>query len=153
MDTTNLQLTKHLLIDYLIEKGYKKDALLMTRKCLKIAIEEGGKPEIRSYEDFYRYAAQQLGYQPGESRDKKLKSYIGLLWNFDINGKFPQGIATGFMAGPSKFEQLSNEFKEIIDNHSIIRRAEGKTNKTIYTEKRAGLIFFFSLCKTVGQEC
>ena len=135
-------------ISNLIEKGYKKDALLMTRKCLTIAIEEGDKPEIRSYEDFYGYAAQQLGYQPGESRDKKLKSYIGLLWNFDINGKFPQGIATGFMAGPSKFEQLSNEFKEIIDNHSIIRRAEGKTNKTIYTEYRAGLIFFLFM-----QDC
>jgi hypothetical protein len=148
MDTTHLQSTKHLLLDYLLEKGYKDDTLWMTRKCLTLAIEEGYKPEIRSYEDFYGYAEQQLGYQLGEPRDKKLKSYIGLLWNFDINGKFPQGLATGFMAGPSKYEQLSNDFKEIIDNHSVIRRAEGKAEKTIYTEYRAGLIFFLFM-----QDC
>jgi site-specific recombinase XerD len=148
MDTTHLQSTKHLLLDYLIEKGYKDDTLWMTRKCLTIAIEEGYKPEIRSYEDFYGYAAQQLGYQPGEPRDKKLKSYIGLLWNFDINGKFPHGFATGFMAGPSKHEQLSNEFKGIIDKHSVMRRAEGKADKTIYTEYRAGLNFFLFM-----QDC
>ena len=148
MDTTHLQSTKHLLLDYLIEKGYKDDTLWMTRKCLTIAIEEGYKPEIRSYEDFYGYVAQQLGYQPGEPRDKKLKSYIGLLWNFDVNGKFPHGLATGFMAGPSKYEQLSNEFKGIIDKHSVIRRAEGKADKTIYTEYRAGLCFFLFM-----QDC
>ncbi|MCK9520211.1 MAG: tyrosine-type recombinase/integrase [Dehalococcoidales bacterium] len=142
MDTTHLQSTKHLLLDYLIEKGYKDDSLWMTRKCLKLAIEEGHKPEICSYEDFYGYAAQQFTYQPGEPRYKKLKSYIGLLWNFDINGKYPQGVAVGFMAGPSKYESLSNEFKEIIDNHSVIRKVEGKTNKTIYTEYRAALNFF-----------
>jgi len=148
MDTTHLQSTKHLLLDYLIEKGYKHDSLWMTRKCLKLAIEEGHKPEIRSYEDFYGYAAQQFAYQPGEPRHKKLKSYIGLLWNFDINEKYPQGIATGFMAGPSKYEKLSKEFKGIIDNHSVIRRAEGKTDKTIYTEYRAGLNFFLFM-----QDC
>ena len=142
MDTTHLQSTKHLLLDYLIEKGYKKDSLWMTRKCLTLAFEEGYKPGIRSYEDLYGYAAQQFGYQPGEPRYKKLKSYIGLLWNFDINGKYPQGVAAGFLAGPSKYEQLSNEFKEIIDNHYVMRRAEGKADKTIYTEYRAGLNFF-----------
>ena len=148
MDTTHLQSTKHLLLDYLIEKGYKDDALWMTRECLTLAIEEGYKPEIRSYEDFYGYAAQQLGYQPGEPRYKKLKSFIGLLWNFDINGKYPKGVAAGFMAGPSKYELLSNKFKEIIDNHSVMRRAEGKANKTIYTEYRAGLNFFLFM-----QDC
>ena len=148
MDTTHLQLTKHLLLDYMIENGYKHDSLWMTRKCLTLAIEEGDKPEIRSYEDFYGYAAQQFGYRSMEPRCKKLKSCIGLLWNFDINGKSPQGIATGFMADPSKYEQLSDEFKEIIDNHSVIRRAEGKSNKTIYTEHRAGLNFFLFM-----QDC
>jgi hypothetical protein len=56
MDTTHLQSTKHLLLDYLIEKGYKKDSLWMTRKCLTLAFEEGYKPGIRSYEDLYGYA-------------------------------------------------------------------------------------------------
>ena len=142
MDTTHLQSTKHLLLDYMIEKGYKEDALWMTRKCLALAIEEGCKPEMLSYEDLYDYAIKQFGFQPEEPRCKRLKTYIGLIWNFDINGKYPNGVSTRFMEGPSKYERLRHEFKGIIDHHSETRRAEGITENTIYNENRAGLVFF-----------
>src|SRR5574344_933659 len=142
MDTTHLQSTQHLLLNYMVEKGYKEDALWVTRKHLAFAIEEGCKPEILSYEDLYEYATKWFGFKPEEPRCKTLKTYIGLIWNFDINGKYPNGVSTRFMEGPSKYERLSHEFKEIIDHHSETRRAEGITENTIYNENRAGLVFF-----------
>lgn len=148
MDTTHLQSTKHLLLNYMVEKGYNKEVLRVTRKHLAFAIEEGCKPEILSYEDLYEYATKWFGFKPEEPRCKTLKTYIGLIWNFDINGKYPNGVSTRFMEGPSKYERLSHEFKGIIDHHSETRRAEGITEDTIYNENRAGLVFFLFM-----QDC
>ena len=53
MDTSNLRKTHQKLMDFLVKNGYKKDALLQTRKCIRLALEVGASPEITSYEELF----------------------------------------------------------------------------------------------------
>jgi hypothetical protein len=48
MDTSNLRKNHQKLLEFLIEKGYKKDALRWTRKCIKLVLETGSSPNITS---------------------------------------------------------------------------------------------------------
>ena len=53
MDTSNLRKTRQKLMDFLVKNGYRKDALLQTRKCIRLALEVGASPEIASYEELF----------------------------------------------------------------------------------------------------
>jgi hypothetical protein len=53
MDTSNLRKTHQKLMDFLVKNGYKKDSLLQTRKCIRLALEVGASPEITSYEELF----------------------------------------------------------------------------------------------------
>jgi len=155
MNTQHLQQHYPDLLDYLEKNGYrKKDSIWMARRCISMALTDGIRNEVNNYEELFRYEVSKLGFKPEESRFRALKSYIWMIWDFDRNGRFPQGIGSnrGFMSEPSKYEQLSDEFRQIIENHISVRRNAGKTDKTIYTERNAGIVFFFH-AKERGARC
>ena len=81
MDTSNLHKTHQKLMDFLVENGYKKDALSQTRKCIRSALEVGASPEITSYEELFFLEAKKRGYKPEEGRyawkfNKEYQEYI-----------------------------------------------------------------------------
>lgn len=77
MDTSNLQKNHQLLMDYLVKQKYGKDALRLTRRCIRLALDIGASPEIISYEALFFREVERLGLKPQEERYKHLRTYMG----------------------------------------------------------------------------
>lgn len=144
MDTSNLRNTYQILMGFLVENGYKKAAFLQTRKCIRLALEDGASPEITSYEDLFFQEIKKRGYKLGEGRYKSLRAYMGNVKQFDQKGIFPSGMGhyNGFLGIPSLYDQLNTAFQTVIDNHLKFGGLNGKQNKTVWTEARAAMNFF-----------
>lgn len=144
MNTSNLQNNHHKLMDFLVTHGYKKDALSETRKCIRLALNADGSPEITSYEDLFFQEVKRRGYKPNQGRYKSLRAYMGNIKQFDIYGILPGGVGSsnGFLAAPSLYDQLLPVFKAAIDHHFKFGGLNGKQKKTVWTEARAGMNFF-----------
>ncbi len=133
-----------MLMGFLIENGYKKDALSQTSKCIKLALEAGASPEINSYEDLFHQEVMIRGYKPGECRYKSLRAYMGNVKQFDQKGIYPRGMGyyNGFLRPPSLYDQLNTFFQTAIDYHFEFGGLHGKQKKTVWTESRAAMNFF-----------
>ncbi len=153
MDTSNLHKTHQKLMDFLVENGYKKDALSQTRKCIRSALEVGASPEITSYEELFFLEAKKRGYKPEEGRYKSLKTYMGNVRQFDREGIYPGGINSknGFLAPKPLYDQLNAVFRSAIDHHSAFGGMHGKREKTVWIEVRATMNFFKHL-QDLGAE-
>lgn len=150
MDTSNLRKTHQKLIDFLVKNGYKKDALLQTRKCIRLALEAGASPEITSYEELFFLEVKKRGYKPEEGRYRCLRVYMGNVKQFDREGICPSGGGSynGFLAPQSLYSQLNTVFLSAIDYHSEFGGLHGKRKKTVCTESCATMNFFKHL-----QDC
>jgi len=144
MDTSNLRNTYQKLIDFLVKNGYKKSALCWTRKCIRLVLEGGESPVITSYEDLFYLEVEKRGYKAGEKRYESLKSSLGRIWQFDLEGKFPGGAAfkTGFLAPKPLYSQLNTVFQSAIDIYLANGGIHGKKEKTVRTEAGGAMNFF-----------
>lgn len=144
MDTTNLQKSHHLLIGHLIKNKYGKDALGLTRRCIRLALDVGALPEITSYEDLFFREVEKCGFKPEEERYKHLRTYMGNVKQFDLKGIYPgvSGSPNRFLAPPLLYDQLNPVFQSAIDHHLEVGGSQGKRKKTVYTESRAAMNFF-----------
>jgi integrase len=144
MDTSNLRKTHQKLMDFLVKNGYKKDSLLQTRKCIRLALEVGASPEITSYEELFFLEVKKRGYKPEEGRYKSLMTYVGNVKQFDRKGIYPGGVGSknGFLAPPPLYDQLNTVFQSAIDNHFEFGGLHEKRKKTVWTEARAAMNFF-----------
>ena len=66
MDISNLKQNHQLLMDYLSQNGYGKDALGLTRRCISLALSIGDTPSIKSYEDLFFYEVNKRKYRANE---------------------------------------------------------------------------------------
>lgn len=147
MDTSNLRKTHQKLMDFLVKNDYKKDALLQTRKCIRLALEVDASPEITSYEELFFLEVRKRGYKPEEGRYKSLMTYMGNVKQFDLKGIYPGGIGSknGFLAPPPLYDQLNTVFQAAIDYHFKFGGLHEKQKKTVWTEARAAMNFFMHL--------
>jgi hypothetical protein len=131
-------------MDFLVKNGYKKDSLLQTRKCIRLALEVGASPEITSYEELFFLEVKKRGYKPEEGRYKSLMTYVGNIKQFDRKGIYPGGVGSknGFLAPPPLYDQLNTVFQSAIDNHFEFGGLHEKREKTVWTEARAAMNFF-----------
>jgi integrase len=150
MDTSNLQKNHQFLMDFLLKNGYKKDALLQTRRCIRLVLEVGASPEITSYEELFFLEVERCGYKPKEGRYKSLMTYMGNLKEFDQKGTYPGGFGSRnrFLAPPLLYDQLNAVYQSAIDHHFEVGSLSGKREKTVCTEARAAMNFFKHL-----QDC
>lgn len=144
MDTSNLRTTHQMLMGFLIDNGYKKDAIAETAKCIRVALQAEASPGISSYEDLFYQEVKRRGYKPGEGRFKSLRAYMGNVKQFDLKGIYPGGVGSsnGFLAAPPLYDQLLPIFQTAIDYHLEFGGLRGKLKKTVWTEARAGMNFF-----------
>ncbi len=144
MDTSNLQKNHQLLMDFLVKNGYKKDALVLTRRCIRLALGVGSLPEITSYEDLFSLEIEKRGFKPEEGRYKSFRTYMGNVKQFDLKGVYPGelGLNNGFLLPPPLYDQLNPVFQSAIDHHLEVGGLHGKRKKTVYTESRAAMNFF-----------
>ncbi|MBP7510052.1 MAG: hypothetical protein KA807_19730, partial [Prolixibacteraceae bacterium] len=139
MDTSNLQKNHHLLMDFLVKNGYKKDAISLTRRCIRLALDVGASPEISSYEDLFFLEVKKRGFKPEEGRYKSFRTYMGNVRQFDLKGVYPGelGSQNRFLAPSLLYDQLNTVFQSAIDHHLEVGGLHGKRKKTVYKESRA----------------
>lgn len=144
MDTSNLRKTHQKLMDFLVENGYKKDALLQTRKCIRLALEVGASPETTSYEELFFLEVKKRGYKPEEGRYRSLMTYMGNIKQFDRKGIYPGGGGSrnGFLSPQPLYDQLNVVFQSAIDHHVDFGGLSGKRERTVWIESRAAMNFF-----------
>jgi integrase len=131
-------------MDFLVKNGYKKDSLLQTKKCIRLALEAGASPEVTSYEELFFREVKQRGYKPEEARYRSLMTYMGNVKQFDRHGLYPSRhcCTNGFLAPQPLFDQLNAVFQSAIDHHVEFGGLQGKRKKTVWTETRAAMNFF-----------
>jgi len=145
---SKLKKRQNVLMRHLAKAGYSKSTLRKMRRCLRMAIEDGPRPEIKSYEDLLEYEAVKNGYSKDGIPYKQIKQTISLIWDFDVNGRFPHqdGKRSGFMR-KTNYSSLNNTFKDIVDTHVGVCHKAGKKESTIYGERRESASFLAYLQK------
>ncbi|MDR0794987.1 MAG: hypothetical protein LBE79_02885 [Tannerella sp.] len=146
MNTSNLQNHHPLLLDYLRNNGYCISQIQWTQRCINLVLNEGSSPEIDSYEQLYWHEVQQRGYKEDARVRKSLKSVLGNVKRFDLEGIYPRHhLYHGFLAPPKPYDLLGGEYKTIIDYYVQTARSGEKVPHTIYTERQAGTVFLLYL--------
>jgi integrase len=150
MDVRNLQKHYPLLLEYLHDNGYSRCHIQWMKRCIKLALNEGSSPEINSYEQLYWHEVQQRGYKDAAPVRKTLKSVLGCVKRFDLEGLYPQpNLCHGFLAPAKSYDLLNDEYKSVIDYYEQAAKLGSKVDCTIYTERRAGILFLLHL-QSVG---
>lgn len=146
MNVSKLQKDYPLLLIYLNDNGYSRCHIQWMRRCIKLVLHEGSSPEIDSYEQLYWYEVQKRGYKETAPVRKTLKSVLGCVKRFDLEGVYPQPkLLHGFLAPPKKYDSLNNEYRSIIDYYEYNAKLGTKFARTIYTERQACILFFLYL--------
>lgn len=152
MNVSNLQEHHPLLLEYLRDNGYSRCHIQWMRRCIKLALNEGSSPEIDSYEQLYWCEVQQRGYKDAAPVRQTLRSVLGCVKRFDLEGIYPQpNLCHGFLAPAKSYDLLNDEYKSIIDHFEHTARLGTKVAPTIYTERRAGILFLLHLQNTGAQ--
>jgi integrase len=152
MDVSNLQKHYPLLFEYLYDNGYSRCHILWMRRCIKLALDEGSSPEIDSYEQLYWREVQQRGYKDAAPVRKTLKSVLGCVKRFDLEGIYPQpNLYHGFLTPAKNYDLLNAEYKSIIDYYEHTGKLWTKVVHTIYTECQAGILFLLHLQNAGAQ--
>lgn len=152
MDVSNLQKHFPLLLEYLRDNGYSRCHIQWMRRCIKLALNEGSSPGVDSYEQLYWLEVQQRGYKDAAPVRKTLKSVLGCVKRFDLEGIYPQpNLCHGFLAPVKNYDLLNDAYKSMIDYYEQTARLGSKVAHTIYTERRAGTLFLLHLQNTGAQ--
>jgi integrase len=152
MDISNLQKHHPLILEYLHDNGYSRCHIKWMRRCIKLVLNESSSPEIDSYEQLYWDEVQRRGYKDTAPVRKTLKSVLGCVKRFDLEGIYPQPyLYHGFLAPANSYDLLNDEYKSVIDYYEQTARLGSKVVHTIYTERRAGIVFLLHLQNTGVQ--
>lgn len=152
MNVSNLQENYPLLLEYLRDNGYCRSQIHWMKRCIKLVLEEGSSAEVESYEQLYWREIEKRGYKETAPVRKTLKSVLGCVKRFDSEGRYPQrGLSHGFLAPAKGYDLLGSEYKSMVDHYVQTVRSGSKTDHTIYTERRAGILFLLHLQNTGAQ--
>jgi integrase len=146
MNVSKLQEKFPLLLEYMQDNGYSLCQILWIKRCIKLVLNEGSFPEVDSYEQLYWREVQQRGYKDSAPVRKTLKSVLGCVKRFDLDGIYPQpNLYHGFLAPPKNYDLLVSEYRSIVDHYGYTAGLGSKTTHTIDTERRAGVFFLLHL--------
>ena len=152
MDASNLQKHYPFLLEYLCDNGYSRCQILWIKRCIKLALNEGSSPEIDSYEQLYWREVQKRGYKDAAPVRKTLKSVLGCVKRFDLEGIYPlPNLCHGFLAPAKNYDLLNDEYKSVIDYYEQTAKLGSKVANTISTERRSGILFLLHLQNTGAQ--
>ena len=134
MDVSNLQKHYPLLLEYLRDNGYSRSHIQWMRRCIKLALNDGSSQAIDSYEQLYWREVQQRGYTDAAPVRQTLRSVLGCVKRFDLEGMYPQpNLRYGFLVPAKNYDLLNDEYKSIIDYYEQTAKSGSKVIHTIYT--------------------
>lgn len=138
MNVENLRRTYPLLIDYLRENGYTKVYINEFLTDIRQVLREASDPGINSYEEYY----ESLGAKFTKSTLHHKLKIIGKIKQFDLKGIFPTPIHRCGFLKPDNYENLSPEYKNVIDVFVKSTTDRGVSESYIRHLKLAAAKFF-----------
>lgn len=141
MNIENLSNNYPKLIAYMNEAGYSKDYIGRVQKEIQKILGAVGSKPWGCYRDVYNdYKAGALS----PSYLEKKHAYIGIIQEFDLHGKYPDGTWSG-LDERGAYPQLAPEFRSLIDYYRRSERERGKKESSIDTESHNAAAFLLSL--------
>jgi len=152
MNVSNLQENYPLLLEYMRNNGYSSSRIYWIQRCIELVLNEGSLPEITSYEQLYWVEIKYHGYKENSSVPETLRSALGNVKRFDLEGIYPQpNLQNGFLTKVKNYDLLNNEYKSIIDHYLHTAKLGNKTVYTINKERISGIFFLLHLQKAGAQ--
>ena len=152
MNVSRLQKDYPLLLENMQDNGYCRCKINMIQRCIKLVLDAGSLPEVDTYEQLYWREVQRRGYKEDARGCKTLKSNLGQVKRFDLEGLCPQrGLYHGFLAPPSNFDLLGCVYKSIIDHYVQTAKSAGKADWTVCIERYAGILFLLHMQNAGAQ--
>lgn len=146
MNVENLRNNYHKIISHMETTGYSNDHTGRVRREIQWILAEAGNKGWDCYNDVCRYY-EALPLSPGNLVKKR--AIIGIIYEFDLHGKYPDGKRSGLVERGS-YPKLVPEFRSLIDYHSMGERERGKKESSINTESKNVSAF---LLASIDWEC
>ena len=140
MNVRNLRETHHKLISFMHDAGYSKIYISKVSSEIRYILANAEKCGWTSYAEIYRHRKNQ---KLSTSTLCHIRIALRLIENFDINGKYPNGILQRNLS--RKYDFLIEEFKSVIDAYLVVAKKSGIKETTIYTRSSCAASFLFHL--------
>jgi integrase len=148
MDISNLKEKHTQLINHLKEQGYRANYIRSFKSEINKIIKVGMCPGVKSYEDYYKtYLTQGLSKRALDQR----RQVIGLIKQFDYEGKFPSKAYPYRLFQVNWYNILSSDFKKAVDIWELYIRETGQKESSV-TTKRQTFISFLSHLNSYGVQ-
>lgn len=146
MNVSSLRRRSTFLLDFVDKNDYSFSHKGWLRRCIKLVLTYGASSKVKSYEQLYDQEVKRRGYKTDAPVCLKLKSILGCIKQFDLDGIYPERHKPkGFISIPKNVSLLNIEYKSLIDYYEQTAAKGTKTKHTIYAESRAAVQFFLHL--------
>ena len=131
------------LIAFLTENGYSKNYVQRLQGQINTILSNYEISSLGSYNDIYCYYAERSTSKQGLRQ--RLTS-LGIIERFDLRGEFPDGRTRQKIKERGVYQNLSPEFKSVIDTYREYEETRGvKKKSTIYGEAHNAASFLNDL--------
>lgn len=140
MNLQNLNDKQQELIAYMEHSGYSADYIRRLKREIGNIIHEAESKDWKSYADIYTEYTNKSDDSQNLSEKHAL---LGIIEDFDIYGRFPNGRHRHNSVERGKYHLLSEEFKAVIDCYCETEKKRGIKSSTIYVSSHntAGLFY------------
>jgi len=142
MNVQNLRDNYPKLISYMEISGYSKTYVDRFKLEIEKILVLADSKEWSCYTDVYLEYINKP-HSPDYLRNKR--TIIGAIEQFDVHGRYPDGIRRHELFKRGSYPLLSPEFKSVIDCYCETERKRGKKTSTIYTESHNASTFLLAL--------
>lgn len=142
MDVNNLRRVYPLLISYFEENGYSEKYIRSFKSEIRKTLETETNLQIKSYEDYYKsYLTKGLSTKALARR----RQVIGLIKQFDCQGKYPSHAHPYRLFQENRYHTLSPAFMRTVDCwEARIKETELKAS-SIATKRQVFVSFLYHL--------
>ena len=142
MNLQNLRESHPKLLSFMEENGYSKCYTGKLKREIKYILANAESKGWISYADVYK---EYIGRLNSMSNLRLKRTYLGIIEHFDLRGLYPNGQRRHKIVGLSKYYQLNQEYRAVIDYYSAVEKARGKKDTTIYVESQNAACFMLAL--------
>lgn len=142
MDVNNLRRVYPSLISYFEENGYREKYIRSFKSEIRKILETGTNLQIKSYEDYYKsYLTKGLSTKALAHR----RQVIGLIKQFDYQGKYPSRAHPYKLFQEKRYQTLSPDFMGTVDRWEARIQECGLKASSIATKRHVFVSFLSHL--------
>ena len=143
MNIRNLQQTYPKLITFMKDYEYSRYYIKRLEQQIESILANADSNEWTSYSDVYKWY---LGKSDSKQGLRHRLTFLGIIERFDLRGEFPDGRTRQKIKLRGFYQNLSLEFKGVIDNYQAYEEQRGtKKVSTVYRETSNCASFLYEL--------